>query len=91
MRHKLCQLLRRCLSRQCAAIPSPQTVERSMPSFFENYAPYRPFLDSAQFRHCIETAILLLDGVKQLAPQQYEAAHKGHAILRDGLRRICVT
>ncbi len=48
-----------------------------MPSFFENYAPYRPFLDSAQFRHCIETAILLLDGVKQLAPQQYEAAHKG--------------
>jgi len=48
-----------------------------MPHFFDYYAPYRPLLDSGQFRYCIENALLLLDGVRQLAPPQYQAAHKG--------------
>jgi hypothetical protein len=78
MFHKLCKLLRRCLDRPDAAIPkSSQTAERRMPHFFDNYAPYRPLLDSGQFRYCIESALLLLGGVRQLAPQQYQAAHKG--------------
>jgi hypothetical protein len=48
-----------------------------MPSFFDSYAPYRPLLDNGQFRYCIESALGLLDGVKQFAPPQYQAAHKG--------------
>jgi hypothetical protein len=49
-----------------------------MPSFFlDTYAPYRPFLDAGQFRHCIETALQLLNGLKEFAPPEYQSAHKG--------------
>ncbi len=55
----------------------PGNAERRMPDIFDNYAPYRPLLDSGQFRHCIESALGLLEGVKQLASPQYQATHKG--------------
>jgi hypothetical protein len=49
-----------------------------MPSFLlDSYAPYRPFLDGGQFRHCIENALQLLSGLKQFAPPEYQTAHKG--------------
>jgi hypothetical protein len=49
-----------------------------MPSFFlDSYAPYRPFLDAGQFRHCIENALQLLNGLKEFAPPDYQTAHKG--------------
>ena len=49
-----------------------------MPSFFlDSYAPYRPLLDSGQFRYCIEHALHLLNGLKEFAPSEYQTAHKG--------------
>ena len=49
-----------------------------MPSFFlDSYAPYRPLLDAGQFRYCIEHALQLLNGLKELAPAEYQTAHKG--------------
>jgi hypothetical protein len=51
--------------------------DRQMGSFFDEYAPYRPLIDSGHYTQSIEDALRLLGGVKQLSPQQYQAAHKG--------------
>jgi hypothetical protein len=48
-----------------------------MPSFFDEYVPYRPFIDSGQYSLAIDGGIRLLNGIRQLAPQEYYAAHKG--------------
>ena len=49
-----------------------------MPSFFlDTYAPYRPLLDAGQFRLCIDHALVLLNGLKEFAPPDYQTAHKG--------------
>src|ERR1700686_4318628 len=79
MQRRLCKLLHRWLALWCApALEDTQTVERKMPSFLlDTYAPYRPFLDNGQFRHCIESAIQFLNGLKEFAPPDYQAAHKG--------------
>jgi hypothetical protein len=79
MFHQLCKLLRRCLDRRRATVPrNSQPAEREMPSFFlDSYAPYRPLLDAGQFRYCIEHALRLLNGLKELAPAEYQTAHKG--------------
>jgi hypothetical protein len=48
-----------------------------MATFFDEYAPYRAFVDGGQFSYSIEAGLRLLGGVKELAPEQYKAAHKG--------------
>lgn len=51
---------------------------KKMTSFFlDSYAPYRPLLDTGQFRYCIESALQLLNGLRELSPQEYQTAHKG--------------
>jgi hypothetical protein len=46
-------------------------------SFFDEYAPYHKHLLAAQFPEAVNSAISLLSGVKQLSPNEYQAAHKG--------------
>src|SRR5579862_765378 len=48
-----------------------------MPNIFDDYAPYRPFLDSGQFTHCIHGALELLKSIKEMSEAQFRTAHKG--------------
>jgi hypothetical protein len=48
-----------------------------MPHFFDEYVPYRQFIDSRQYRDAVDGALHLMESVKQLAPQQFAVAHKG--------------
>ena len=48
-----------------------------MASFFDEYTPYRPLIESGQYSLALDSALQLLTGIKELAPQQYQAAHKG--------------
>jgi hypothetical protein len=48
-----------------------------MPSFFDEYYPYREHIDNGQYSRAVDTGLQLLNGVRQLAPKEYETAHKG--------------
>jgi hypothetical protein len=48
-----------------------------MTSFFDLYRPYWQQVTDGQYSLAMESAIDLLSGVKQLAPNEYEKAHKG--------------
>jgi hypothetical protein len=52
-------------------------VGPGMTKNFDDYAPYRAFIDSGQFSHCIASALDLLELAKELAEPQFRAAHKG--------------
>jgi hypothetical protein len=45
--------------------------------FFDEYAPYRAFIESGQYTHSINEALRLLDGIKRMSLQQYQTEHKG--------------
>jgi hypothetical protein len=44
---------------------------------FDNYAPYRIFVDQGQFTLCINTALQLLELTKGVSDAGFRAAHKG--------------
>jgi hypothetical protein len=48
-----------------------------MSSFFDEYAPYRAFIDNGQYSHAINNAVSFLDSVQRSLPAQYQAIHKG--------------
>jgi hypothetical protein len=48
-----------------------------MPDFFEDYWPYRQFIDAGQYPAAVEGALHLMESVKQLAPAEFDVAHKG--------------
>jgi hypothetical protein len=48
-----------------------------MPINFDNYAPYRPYVDAGQFSYSIEGALQLLEMTKEIAAAQFQTAHKG--------------
>jgi hypothetical protein len=58
-----------------------------MPINFDNYAPYRPYVDAGQFSYSIEGALQLLEMTKEIAAAQFQTA-QGHTFLRDGVRSI---
>jgi hypothetical protein len=48
-----------------------------MPTDFDNYAPYRRFIDQGQFTYSIELALQLLEFAKGLSAAQFQTVHKG--------------